>query len=80
MEPEVVNLNLEGEICPYTLILALKKVKEIESDLRSGKKILKLIIDHPPAVDNFPGELQKRGFKTEFEKIETAKWVVTIKA
>jgi len=38
MNSETVKLNLEGEICPYALIFAIRKAKEIENDLRSGRK------------------------------------------
>jgi len=79
MEPKVVQLNLEGEICPYTLTTAIKKSEEIKGDLKAGEKILQVLVDHPPVVDNFPTEFQGRGYQVEIKKLSPAKWQVVIK-
>ncbi len=71
-------LNLENEICPYTLIQALKKADLMDEELRNGKKKLQILVDHPPAVDNFPAEFKNRGFKVKVEKIDQAKWSVIV--
>lgn len=71
-------LNLENEICPYTLIQALKKADSIDKELRNGEKKLRILVDHPPVVDNFPAEFKSRGFKVNVEKIDQAKWSVTV--
>ena len=76
---KTVKLNIEGAICPYTLIRTVRKVEEIEEDLKSGRKILEVIYDHPPIVDNIPVEFQKRGFQVEIKKTGVAKWQVIIK-
>lgn len=76
--PEIVKLNLEGEICPYTLTRALRKAKKIKNELESGKKILEVIYDHPPAADNVPTEFQKQGLRAKIEKIGNARWKITI--
>jgi TusA-related sulfurtransferase len=79
MDPEIIKLNLEGEICPYTLITAIKKSEEIEKDLRTNKKILEVLVDHPPVVDNFSTEFQSKGYQVEIKKLSPAKWQVIIK-
>ena len=78
MTSEILKLNLEGEICPYTLIRTIKKVEEIKKDLESGRKILEVFYDHPPVVDNIPTELKKRGFQASVEKIKVAQWRAVI--
>jgi TusA-related sulfurtransferase len=75
---ETITLNLEGEICPYTLVKTLKKIKEVEEKLKKGS-ILKVIVDHHPAVENIPLEVKKRGFQVEYQKLEAGKWEVIIK-
>ncbi len=79
MNTEIVKLNLEGEICPYPLIRTIKKVEELKEDLELGKKILEVIIDHPPALETIPSELKKRGFQVEIKKIDRVKWQILIK-
>lgn len=75
---EIIKLNLEGEICPYTLILTLKKVQEEERNLREGKKILEVYIDSPATIENIPFELKKRGFNVEIQKLTNLKCKITI--
>lgn len=77
-QKEIVKLNLEQEICPYTLIGALKKAKELEKEIRAGLIVLEISIDHPPATDNFPAEFSKRGYKLSIKKIGSAKWLVSV--
>jgi len=69
MSPEIEILNLENEICPYTLIYAVQKAEEIKEDLDSGRKILQVIVEHPPVIDNFPDEFGRRGYRVEIEKV-----------
>jgi len=75
---EKITLNLEGEICPYTLIYTVKKLEEVKQDLEKGK-VLVIFYDHPPVVENIPLEVSKRGFKCEVEKIFSGKWKISIK-
>jgi len=77
-ELEIVKLNIEGEICPYPLIITIKKYQEIKEDFDSGKKILEVITDHPPASETIPREFKKRGFRVEVEKISPSKWRIII--
>ena len=71
---------MEGGICPYPLIEAIKKAEKISEDLMTGKKILEIITDCLPATENIPTEFHKRGFASEIEKIESVKWRIIIKA
>lgn len=75
---KTIKLNLEGEICPYTLTRTVRKVEEIKESLESGKAKLEVIYDHPPIVDNIPIEFQRRGFQVKVEKIGRGKWKTII--
>ena len=77
---ETAALNLEGEICPYPLILTIKKAEEIKKDLAAQKKTIEVITDCYPATENIPAEFRKRGFFVEIEEIGPAKWKIIIKA
>lgn len=78
MAVEVVKLDLEGEICPYTLISAIKKIEEIGADLKAGLKILEITVDHPPVIDNFPEEFERRGHKVKVVKYSLSRWRVIV--
>ena len=78
MKPEIVELNLEGEICPYTLIKTIRKSVEIDGELKVGSKALKVMVDHFQATDNFSHEFRGRGFKVKIEKVGSSKWTVII--
>lgn len=79
MKQKVVKLNVEGEICPYPLIMTIKKIQEIKDGLELKEKILEVVTDCPPTIENIPAEFQRRGFKVNVEKISAARWRVTIK-
>ena len=79
MSPEIEVLNLENEICPYTLIYAVQRAEQIKAELDSGQKILQVIVEHPPVIDNFPNEFERRGYQVDIEKVGNAQWTVNIK-
>lgn len=78
MNKKVLQLNIEGELCPYPLIVALKKYKEVKEELDSGNKSLEIIVDHPSALENIPFEFRKKNFDVSVEQTGRAKWKITI--
>ncbi|MBU4374310.1 MAG: sulfurtransferase TusA family protein [Euryarchaeota archaeon] len=54
----VTELDLKGEVCPYTLVKTKLKLEELES----GEE-LAVILDHAPAVENVPRSLKNEGHK-----------------
>lgn len=50
------ELNLRGEVCPYTFV----KSKLALEDLESGK-ILRVIVDNPESAENVPRSLTNEG-------------------
>ncbi len=54
----VTELDLRGEVCPYTLVKTKLKIEEIEY----GEELI-VIFDHAPAVDNVPRSLKNEGHK-----------------
>lgn len=77
MPDNTIKLNLEGEVCPYPLIMTLKKFKEHANDLEAGK-ILEITLDHSPATENIAGEIEKQGGITETVKTGSAQWNMKI--
>jgi len=79
MDAKVVTIDLRGDVCPYPLIMAIKKISEIKDGLNKGETILKFIIDHPPASRSIPREVEKRGYLSELKKTGGAEWEITVK-
>jgi len=52
------ELDLRGEVCPYTFVKTKLKLEEIES----GEELI-VTFDHAPAVENVPRSLKNEGNK-----------------
>ncbi len=52
------ELDLRGEVCPYTFVKTKLKLEELES----GEE-LTVTFDHAPAVENVPRSLKNEGHK-----------------
>lgn len=76
--PEIIEFNIEGETCPYPLILTIRKVEEIKPGLDSGKQLLEVITDCLSASYNIPLEFRKRGYQVGVKKIDKTKWRIII--
>jgi len=79
MDREIIKINLKGDLCPYPLITALKKINEMENDLKSNRKALRVVVDHPYYVRSIMREMEKRGYQTELEKTGMSEWEITIR-
>jgi len=52
------ELDLRGDVCPYTFVKTKLKLEEIES----GEELI-VTFDHAPAVENVPRSLKNEGHK-----------------
>lgn len=78
MDPKIVKYNLEGEVCPYPLIMTMKKFVEVEKDIKSGVKALEITTDCPAATENIPREFEKRGMRVDIKKEQSGMWRIII--
>lgn len=53
-----IELDLCGDVCPYTFVKTKLKLEEIES----GEELI-VTFDHKPAVENVPRSLKNEGHK-----------------
>jgi len=53
-----IELDLRGEVCPYTFVKTKLKLEEVES----GEELV-VTFDHAPAVENVPRSLKNEGHK-----------------
>ena len=50
------ELDLRGEVCPYTFVKSKLYIEEMQVG-----QILRVVLDHLPAVDNVPRSMQGEG-------------------
>jgi len=70
-----VEINLKSEVCPYIFV----KSKLAIEDMEKGQ-ILKVIVDHEPAVENVPRSLSNEGHEViNVSKINDADWQIMVR-
>jgi tRNA 2-thiouridine synthesizing protein A len=74
-EKMAVELDLKGEVCPYTFVKTKLKLEELES----GEELC-VTFDHAPAVENVPRSLKNEGHKIMgIEQKGEHLWIVRIR-
>jgi len=70
-----LEINLKGEVCPYTFV----KSKLALEDMDAGQ-VLRVIVDHLPAVDNVPRSMKNEGQEIlEVGPISDTDWHIVIR-
>jgi tRNA 2-thiouridine synthesizing protein A len=69
------QINLKGEVCPYTFVKSMLTLEEMEEG-----QVLQVIVDHLPAVENVPRSLTNEGYEIlEVSQINETDWLITVK-
>ncbi len=69
------ELNLKGKVCPYTFIETMLTLEEMEPD-----KVLRVIIDYPPAACEVPQSLKNEGYEVlEVCPISGTDWAILVR-
>ncbi|MFQ5559756.1 MAG: sulfurtransferase TusA family protein [Nitrospinota bacterium] len=67
-------LDIKGQVCPYTFVRSKLKLEEMETG-----DVLKIIIDHPPAVKNVPDSITSDGHKIlKVNEVGTSEWEIFV--
>lgn len=70
-----VELDLKGEICPYTFVKSKLAIEEMEVG-----QVLRVVVDHRPAMENVPRSMKNEGQKVlEVEKVNATDWAIIIR-
>lgn len=70
-----VELNLKGEVCPYTFVKSKLELEEMEPG-----QVLRVVVDHLPAVENVPRSMKNEGQEVlGVEKLNDTDWAITIR-
>lgn len=69
------EINIKGEVCPYTFVKSFLALEEMEVG-----QVLRVIVDHLPAVENVPRSLKNEGHEiVEIAQINDTDWAITIR-
>jgi TusA-related sulfurtransferase len=68
---EVVELDIQGQVCPACLLVVLKEINNRRDDLRSGRTRLVVRTDHRNATRTVPDSARKMGYAVEVEKMDS---------
>jgi TusA-related sulfurtransferase len=69
------ELNLKGEVCPYTFVKSKLALEEMEVG-----EILRVTVDHLPAVENVPRSMKNEGQEVlDIARVNDSDWTITIK-
>lgn len=69
------NLDIRGEVCPYTLVKSKLGVESIEVG-----QIIEIILDYPEAADSVPKAMLNYGHSVlKVEKINSREWIIQVR-
>jgi len=69
------DLDLRGEVCPYTFVKSKLALEELDNG-----QVLRVLVDHRPAVDNVPRSMQNEGQEVlGISQVGPAEWTITIR-
>jgi len=65
MSSEVIEYDIRGQICPSTLLIALREINRNGDRLRNGELALAFITDNRDATQTLPETAENMGFGSE---------------
>ena len=70
-----VELDLKGEVCPYTFVKSKLALEEMEVG-----QVLRVMVDHLPAVENVPRSLANEDQEIlGVKRINDTDWMITVR-
>ncbi len=70
-----VELDLKGEVCPYTFVRSKLEMEEMEVG-----QVLRVVVNHRPAVENVPRSMKNEGQDVlVVEAINDTDWAIIIR-
>jgi len=67
--PEIIELNILGQVCPSCLLVALREINEHRERLKSGTAELAIKTDHRDATRTIPDSVRAMGYEVDVKKI-----------
>lgn len=69
MKIETVRIDMRGQICPSTLIIALREINRLQQSLRCGACILAILSDNRHATFTVPQAAENMGYEVRVEDV-----------
>ncbi len=70
-----VELDLKGEVCPYTFVKSKLELEEMEVG-----QVLRVVVNHRPAVENVPRSMKNEGQEVlGVDVLNDTDWSITIR-
>jgi hypothetical protein len=70
-EPEVIQLDIQGQVCPACLLVALKELNAHRAGLNAGTEVLLVRTDHRDATRTIPDSARAMGYEVDVAKAST---------
>jgi TusA-related sulfurtransferase len=68
---KTLELNIQGQVCPACLLVALKEINTHSHQLRQGMVELTVRTDHRDATRTIPDSARAMGYDVEIRKVST---------
>ncbi len=69
-QQELVEFDIRGQICPSTLLMALREVNRRKAELKAGKVRLLFKTDSRDATSTIPDAISHMGYMVKVDKAD----------
>ncbi|PLX46592.1 MAG: sulfurtransferase TusA family protein [Deltaproteobacteria bacterium] len=67
-KPQEFVVDIRGQICPSTLLTALKEINDHRDDIRSGEVKIIVLTTNRNATSTIPNAAENMGYKVNVER------------
>ena len=78
LSAETIELDIRGQICPSTLLMALRAIATHQEALRAGKGKLTIRTDNRDATATIPEAAINMGYSVTVEKEEGGSYLILV--
>ena len=68
-----MELDVQGEICPYPMLKAVEAMKKLK-----GTETVVVLTDHAPCLETIPPQAGRYGYTYQVEQRSGAQWTITL--
>lgn len=69
--PNVIQIDIHGQICPSCLLLALKTMNEHAQALRRGEAEIVVMTDDRQATGTIPEAAARMGYRSDVSQVDS---------